>query len=406
MNVYLTEVARRLAERDIEVEVFTRASSSDLPPVVELTPGVLVRHVPAGPYGPLPKHELAAQLCTFAFGVLRTEASQRLGHYDIVHSHYWLSGQVGRLAKERWQVPLVHSMHTLAKVKNATLARGDTPEPREREVGESRVIAAADQLVANTSEEARELITLYGAERARVATVPPGVDLGVFHPDAEEAGQSRQSQAAARARLGLPPGGDVLLFVGRVQPLKAPDVALRAVERLVRDDPQLRERLTLAVVGGPSGSGTAEPDQLRRLAAELGIDDVVRFEPPCGQERLADWYRAATATVVPSRSESFGLVAVESQACGTPVVAAAVGGLRTAVHDGVSGVLVDGHAPGAYARALRRVLARPAWRQRLAAGARRHATNFGWQATVDGLLEVYTGAMTDVTTPLPVAVNQ
>ena len=384
LNVYVVEVARRLAERGVEVDIFTRAVSRDVPPVAELAPGVLVRHLTAGPFEDLDKADLPGQLCHFTFEVLRAEAAYAPGRYDLVHGHYWLSGQVGAVAKERWGVPLVQSMHTLGRVKNAALAAGDAAEPGVRIRGEAEVVAAADRLVANTDEEATELIRLYDADPARVRTVNPGVDLSLFRP-----GSRRQ----ARLRLGLPADAGVLMFAGRVQPLKAPDVVLRAAAALTRDDPDLARRLCVAFVGGPSGTGRADPDGLTELSAALGISRVVRLEPPCPQLELADWYRAATIVMVPSHSESFGLVAVEAQACGTPVVAASVGGLRTAVRDGVSGILVDGHDPASYARVVRELLLQPATLARLSAGAREHASRFGWGATVDGLLRVYTGAM-------------
>ena len=384
LNVYVVEVAKRLAQRGVEVDIFTRAVSRDVPPVAELAPGVLVRHLTAGPFEDLDKTNLPGQLCHFTFEVLRAEAAYSPGRYDLVHGHYWLSGQVGAVAKERWGVPLVQSMHTLGRVKNAALAVGDAAEPEVRIRGEAEVVAAADRLVANTDEEARELIRLYDADPARVRTVNPGVDLSVFRP-----GSRRQ----ARLRLGLPAEAVVLMFAGRVQPLKAPDVVLRAAALLARDDPGLARRLCVAFVGGPSGTGRADPDRLTELSADLGISRLVRLEPPCPQLELADWYRAATVVMVPSYSESFGLVAVEAQACGTPVVAASVGGLRTAVRDGVSGILVAGHDPASYASVVGELLAQPARLARLSAGAREHASMFGWGATVDALLGVYTGAM-------------
>jgi D-inositol-3-phosphate glycosyltransferase len=392
LNVYVVEVARRLAERGVEVDIFTRAVSRDVPPVAELAPGVLVRHLTAGPFEDLDKSDLPGQLCQFTFEVLRAEAAYAPGRYDLVHGHYWLSGQVGAVAKERWGVPLVQSMHTLGRVKNAALAMGDAAEPDVRIRGEAEVVAAADCLVANTDEEAGQLIGLYDADPARVATVNPGVDLAVFQPG---------SQAEARQRLGLPGDGIVLMFAGRVQPLKAPDIVLRAAARLIRDDPSLAGRLCVAFVGGPSGTGRADPDGLLELAASLGVPGIVRLEPPCPQRELADWYRAATVVMVPSYSESFGLVAVEAQACGTPVIAASVGGLRTAVRDGVSGILVDGHHPASYARAVRDLITEPGRLARLSAGAREHASRFGWGVTVDALLQVYTGAMT----PMPAAID-
>ncbi|NUW45801.1 D-inositol-3-phosphate glycosyltransferase [Nonomuraea rhodomycinica] len=395
MNVYIVESAKRLAQLGVEVDIFTRATAGDLPPVTELAPGVLVRHLTAGPYEELDRADMPGQLCAFLSGVLRTEAMYDPGRYDVIHSHYWLSGQVGWLAKERWGVPLVHTMHTMAKVKNLLLARDDRPEPQARVVGEQQVVEIADRLVANTADEAQELIDLYGAPEERVAVVNPGVNLTVFQP---------ASKGAARRRLGLPQDAHVLLFVGRIQPLKAPDVLLRAASRMLIEDPSLRGRLIVACVGGPSGNGLARPALLVELAAELGIADVVRLVPPAPQEELADWYRAADVTVVPSYSESFGLVALESQACGTPVAAAAVGGLRTAVRDGVSGVLVDGHDPHEWSRALRRFVTSPRWREHLSSGARTHAAAFGWQATAAHLKDVYAEAVAHLHR-LPLAIN-
>jgi D-inositol-3-phosphate glycosyltransferase len=383
MNVYVLELARRLAERQVEVDVFTRATTSALPPVMDVSDGIRVHHVSAGPYEGLTKHELPAQLCVFAREVLRAEAYNSPGYYDVVHSHYWLSGQVAALARDRWGVPLVHTMHTMAKVKNAAMAAGDTPEPMARLIGEEQVVAAADMLVANTVDEARQLIDLYDADPGRVEVVHPGVDLTTFR----DVGMSH-----ARERLGLPPDGPLITFVGRIQPLKAPDVMLRAVAVLLERRPALRSSLTVAVVGGPSGSGLEHPDSLVRLAEDLGIDRLVRFVPPVRQGELVDWYAASTLVCVPSYNESFGLVAIEAQATGTPVVAAAVGGLTTAVSDGRSGLLVGDHDPASYAVAFERILFEPGLRAILAAGAEAHAQQFGWDRTADMMLKVYAAA--------------
>ena len=380
MNVYISETATRMARRGTAVEVFTRATSSDLPPVAELAPGVIVRHVAAGPFEPMERGELPGQLCAFTAGVLRAEARHEPGHYDLVHSHYWLSGQVGWLARDRWGVPLVHTAHTLAKVKNAALADGDTPEPRGRVIGEQQVVDEADRLIANTAVEARQLVELYDADPARVDTVAPGVDLDRSRPG---------DRRAARDRLGIPQGATVFAFVGRIQPLKAPDVLLRAAAELLATGSRRRDDLVVLVVGGPSGTGLEQPTALRELAAELGIADVVRFLPPRGGDELAAVYRAADVVAVPSHNESFGLVAVEAQACGTPVVAAAVGGLPVAVADGVSGLLVDGHRTPDWAAALAAAARR---RAVLAAGALRHAHQFSWERTTDALLHAYAEA--------------
>jgi D-inositol-3-phosphate glycosyltransferase len=397
LNVYMVEVARQLARRGVEVEIFTRAVCSDMPPTVELAPGVLVRNVVAGPFEELDKHSLPSQICPFTFGVLRTEAAFAPGRYDLVHAHYWLSGQAGAVAAERWGVPLVQSMHTLGKVKNLALASGDCAEPAVRIRGEDEVVAAADRLIANTADEARQLIELYGARPQRVKTVSPGVDLAVFRPVPAAAPDA--PAVALRQRLGLPPDALVLVFAGRIQPLKGPDVVLRAAASLLRVAPGLADRLVVVFVGGPSGSEVGAPGRLSALAASLGVSGYVRFEPPCSQRELAGWYQAATMVMVPSHSESFGLVALEAQACGTPVVAAAVGGLRTAVRDGFSGVLVEGHDPDAWARVLAGLASSPARLAELSRGALAHASGFGWPATADRLIEVYTDAMASVMAP-------
>ncbi|MEU4679597.1 D-inositol-3-phosphate glycosyltransferase [Micromonospora sp. NPDC023737] len=386
MNVYILEVARRLAEANVEVEIFTRATSGDLPPVVEMAPGVTVRHIMAGPLEGLTKEELPGQLCAFTAGVLRAEAARPPGHYDLIHSHYWLSGQVGWLAKERWGVPLVHTAHTLAKVKNAQIAAGDRPEPKARVIGEEQVVAEADRLVANTRVEAHDLIQRYAADPERVAVVQPGVDLNRFRP---AAGDRDAVVAAARHRLGLPTRGYLVAFVGRIQPLKAPDVLVRAAAALRERDPALAEQLTVVICGGPSGTGLDRPTALIELAASVGVADRIHFLPPQTGDDLPALYRAADLVAVPSHNESFGLVALEAQACGTPVLAAAVGGLVTAVRDQVSGVLIDGHDPADWARALARLLPDEVRRRTLGRGAERQARQFSWDRTVTNLLQVY-----------------
>lgn len=380
MNVFIVEVSKRLAAQGIEVDVFTRATSSDLGPVEILAPGVHVRHITAGPFEGLAKNDLPAQLCAFTSAVLRAEAQQEPGHYDVIHSHYWLSGQVGWLARDRWGVPLIHSAHTLAKVKNALLAEGDAPEPRSRVIGEEQVVAEADRLIASTPDEAAQLVQWYDADPGKVLTIPPGVDLDRFRP-----------MPGARSRLRIPEDALVLLFVGRIQPLKAPDLLLRAAAHLIAYDPSVRLKLVVYVVGAPSGSGLAEPSSLLALANTLGIADRVRFLAPMPPDDLADYYRAADVAVVPSHNESFGLVALEAQACGTPVVAARVGGLVTAVADGRSGLLVDGHRAPDYADAITKVLGD---RAAFSRSAVEHASRFSWDRTTGLLLDAYADAMT------------
>jgi len=405
MNVYVVETAKRLALAGTEVEIFTRATSSDHASAVDLAPGVKVRHLTAGPFEGLRKEDLPGQLCAVTAGLLRVEASHPEGWFDLIHSHYWLSGQVGWLASERWNVPLVHTMHTMAKVKNLELAEGDTPEPALRVIGEEQVVAASTRLIANTDVEAQQLIELYGADPAHVDTVHPGVDLELFTPGDKREARARLMQRTTHdnvtslADAGRDRGKNnlvdkrILLFVGRIQPLKAPDILVRAAARMVADDPSLRDELLVVICGGPSGNGLERPTSLIDLAQDLGIADIVRFEPPNDRETLVDWFRAADITVVPSYSESFGLVAAESQACGTPVVASAVGGLRTAVNHEVSGVLIDGHAASSYSHTLASLLRNPARLDALAKGARMHAATFGWESTTVGLLASYRAAI-------------
>ncbi len=391
MNVYIVEVARRLARSGVEVEIFTRATSSGATRTVEMFPGVWVHPVVAGPFDGLAKEDLPSQLCAFTHGVLRAEAARTPGWYDLVHSHYWLSGQVGWLVRDRWGVPLVHTAHTLARVKNARLAEGDRPEPHTRVIGEEQVAAVADRLVANTPAEALDLARLYGVAPERVCVVPPGVDLERFRPAASD--RRDRVRRDARRSLRLPEDGLLVTFVGRLQPLKGPDLLLRAVAELYARDPELGAGVNVAVVGGPSGSGLERPTALPELARELGIASRVTFLPPQPGDVLADVSRASDLVAVPSHNESFGLVALEAQACGVPVVAAAVGGLVTAVRDGVSGVLVDGHDPVRWAGVLRSLLAAPGWRAELARGAVAHARNLSWDRTAQRLLAVYREAV-------------
>ncbi|MCO8272580.1 D-inositol-3-phosphate glycosyltransferase [Actinoplanes sp. TRM 88003] len=378
MNVYIVEVSKRLARLGVEVEIFTRSTRSDLPPRVEMAPGVTVRHVTSGPFEGLSKEELPAQLCAFTNGVLRAEAAHPPGRYDLIHSHYWLSGQVGWLARERWGVPHVHTAHTLAKVKNRLIAAGDRPEPKARVIGEEQVIAESDRLVANTRFEAQDLVAYYDAAPDRVTVVQPGVDLERFRPGVRD-----------RSRFGLPERGKVIAFVGRIQPLKAPDVLISALARMREPDTML------VICGGPSGSGLERPSALIELAESLGVSDSVVFLPPQDGAGLAALYRSADLVAVPSYNESFGLVALEAQACGTPVVAAAVGGLVTAVRDGLSGVLVDGHDAEEWARVLDDLLASPSLRRELSAGAVAHAADFSWDRTAENLVQVYREAVTE-----------
>jgi len=377
MNIYVLESAQRMAAMGVSVDIFTRRTDSAQPDIVEISPGVRVRHFDCG-HGTLTKEQLPIHISGLSQEFSRL---MRTENYDVIHSHYWLSGKVAMPAAKELGIPLVHTMHTMARVKNLNLAEGETPEPMIRVQGETQVVAAANALIANTDAEGASLVSLYDACPDIVHVVSPGVDLFTFTP-----GESRH---AARATVGLSQDALVVSFVGRIQPHKGPEVLIRATSELVKHTPLLRHRLIVNIVGGASGANTEEVDRLKELTTWLAIDDVVRFTPPVPREQLPQWYRAADLVIVPSYSESFGLVALEAQACGTPVVATAVGGLRTAVADGISGVLVDGHDPKAWSSVISRLLQEPQRRVLLSMGAIEHASHFGWDVTARGTLDIY-----------------
>lgn len=376
MNVEIRALATRLGERGVGVDVFTRCAGRGVPDIEHLGPLARVIQVQAGPRAPLAGPELPALVAPFADAVGGLERD--LGPYDLVHSHYWLSGPAAVTVARRWGVPLVASFHTLAEVKNRALSEGDLPEPLVRVAGERRAIRASDRIVVPTPEDARHLRELYGAEASRIRVVPPGVDTRLFRP---------RDRAEARRRLGLT-GGPVILFVGRLQPLKGPDLAVRAFAEAVRGAPDAMRDAALLVVGGPSGPrGHSVRAWLDGVVKDEGVGGRVSFLPPRPHRELPWVYSAADLLLMPSRSESFGLAALEAQACGVPVVASRVGGLRHAVRDGAGGHLVEGGDPrGLAAGVLSIVGSRDG---RLSAGALAHASAFPWEATVDRLLGVY-----------------
>jgi len=375
MNVYIRSVAHELAALGVESDLYTRADQAGLPPVVDLEPGVRLLHLRAGPEDAVPKNDLHGYLAAFLCSL--AHAGDEHGPYDLVHSHYWLSGWVARVVSQRWRVPFVHSFHTLGKVKNAATAGVESPEPHWRLLGEERVTAAADRLVVPTPVEARQLVDLYGAVPSRIEVVGPGVDRGRFTP-----GDRRAAREAVGARAR-----HLLVYAGRLQPLKGPDVAVRILGELRRRRPDLD--VELLVVGGPSGPMASGPGGLAKLARAEGVPDRVRFLTPQPQDRLAQVLRAADLLLVPSRSESFGLIALEAQACGTPVVATRVGGLSHAIGDGTTGVLMPSRDPADWATAVAGLLDHP---RRLAAmrlAAERFSRGHGWDLTAAALLGVY-----------------
>ena len=384
MNVYVVETAKKMAQAGVSVDIFTRANKPNLPESVEIAEGVNVKHLVAGPFEGLSKEELPSQLGALTSAFMNHQKQLPSNYYSLLHSHYWISGQLGWMVSEATSIPLIHTMHTTAKVKNLNLAAGEKPEPHTRAIGEEQVVQAATGLIANTDAEAASLVSLYEACPDRVFVVAPGVDLQTFSP--------ADGKVAARNRLNIAPDAIMLTFVGRVQPHKGPDVLLKAAAEMVMHTPHLRAKLAVVIIGGASGS-VNELEKIKSLARFLKIEDVTHFIEPVSREVLPDWYRASDLVCVPSYSESFGLVALEAQACGTPVVATAIGGLRTAVSDGISGSLVDGHDPKAWSAVISRLIMEPQRRLLLGMNAVEHASHFGWEATARKTLDVYDWAL-------------
>ena len=384
MNVYVVETAKKMAQAGVSVDIFTRANKPNLPESVEIAEGVNVKHLVAGPFEGLSKEELPSQLGALTSAFMNHQKQLPSNYYSLLHSHYWISGQLGWMVSEATSIPLIHTMHTTAKVKNLNLAVGEKPEPQTRAIGEEQVVQAATGLIANTDAEAASLVSLYEACPDRVFVVAPGVDLQTFSP--------ADGKAAARNRLNIAPDAIMLTFVGRVQPHKGPDVLLKAAAEMVMHSPHLRAKLAVVIIGGASGS-VNELEKIKSLARFLKIEDITHFIEPASREVLPDWYRASDLVCVPSYSESFGLVALEAQACGTPVVATAIGGLRTAVSDGISGSLVDGHDPKAWSAVISRLIMEPQRRLLLGMNAVEHASHFGWEATARKTLDVYDWAL-------------
>jgi D-inositol-3-phosphate glycosyltransferase len=370
MNVYVRELSSALTRAGIECDVFTRAEASDVADVVTVEPGLRVHHVTAGPRAEVPKDDLPAYVDAFADGVRDVLTARSMHRVEAIHANYWLSGVAGHRLKHELGLPLVSTFHTLARVKAETSG----PEPDERTRAEAQIIGCSDAILASCGDEAAQLGRLYDAQPSRIELVPPGVEHAFFSPG---------PRAGARSALGL---GDhpVLLFAGRIQPLKGVDVAVAALAALGDTD------AVLVVVGGASGvDGPAEVERVHKLCADLGVADRVRFVEPQPHHLLSTYYRAADVVLVPSRSESFGLVALEAAACGVPVVASAVGGLRTLVDHGRTGFLVEGRDPSAFAAYVAEVLDNPQLASSLGDAAATRARRYTWSTSAARLRRLY-----------------
>jgi D-inositol-3-phosphate glycosyltransferase len=382
MNVYVRELSSALARAGVECDVFTRAWSEDLPDVVRVEPGLRVHHVAAGPREPVPKEELRFLVNEFADGVKGRMSEQVPGpeglSYDAIHANYWLSGLAGHQLKHELDLPLVSTFHTLDRVKaESSPEEVSSDEPHLRAEAEAQIMACSEVVLASCSVEADQLVELYGADSDRIRIVPPGVDHAFFAPG---------YRPQARSAVGLADDGPLMAFVGRIQPLKGADIAIGVLDALSRSHPEVR----LVVVGGPSGPhGCEHLRDLHRQVEDAGLRERVRFVEPQPHELLSTYYRAADLCLVPSRSESFGLVALESAACGTPVVAAAVGGLTTLVEDGWTGFLVEGHDVEGFAAAAAKLIDDPSQADALGANAVIRARTFTWAGAAELLRSTY-----------------
>ena len=386
MNVYVHNLATQLARQGVSVDVFTRATRPSQGEIVEVEEGYRVINVVAGPYEGLEKEELPTQLAAFAGGVFQF-ARARGEVYDLIHSHYWLSGQVGWLLADLAGVPLVHTGHTWAAVKNAashTASHAAGAESEARRICEQQLVDNAQTLVVNTPDETEQLARFYDVDAAKIAVVSPGADTALFTP-----GTNRNTEQSRR-QLGIPVHAKVIAFVGRLQDFKGPQVLLRAAGELARRG-RVDAPLRVLVCGGASGSGSVE--RYRELAREEGVEHITRFLGPRPPQELVSIYQAADIVAVPSYNESFGLVAVEAQATGTPVVAARVGGLPLAVAEGQTGLLVEGHGTQAWADTLEQLLIDDPLRISMGEAAVAHAATFSWAASAGKLIGVYTDTL-------------
>jgi D-inositol-3-phosphate glycosyltransferase len=384
MNVYVRDLSRELGRRGIAVDCFTRSQNPNIARIsTRLGPNGRVIHLPAGPETPYDKNRIADHLPEFTSRVLDFARREGL-RYDVIHSHYWLSGLAARDLAPAWGAPIVHMFHTLGQMKNSVASTPEEWETERRIRGEQEVMAIADRLVAATPLERAQMVWLYGADAAKIDVVPCGVDLDLFSPIPQD---------EAKQMLGLPLERCVILFVGRIEPLKGIDTLLRAIALIAPEMPCWRDELAVVIIGGAPGAGieqvSAELARLEQLRAELGIEDLVTFQGAKDQDKLVYYYSAAEMTVMPSHYESFGMVALESMACGTPVVASKVGGLAFNVQDGQTGFLVpDGDAEMLASR-IRQLLKDRELREKLGQQASRWAGRYGWPAIADQILDLY-----------------
>ncbi len=389
MNVYVRDLTRELGRQGIHVDVFTRSQDEHVPHIVhELGYGNRVVHIPSGPERPLSKKEMVDFIPDFVEGV-KAFAVEKGIRYDLIHSHYWQSGLAAEWLAETWGVPIVHMFHTLGEMKNRIARTEAEKEGLYRLAGENRVLARADQVIAATLAEQAQLQWLYKADPRKITVIPPGVDVGHFYPIPPD---------EAKQFIGLPENERMVLFVGRIEPLKGVDTLIEAMSLLRLSDISATHPVHLAIIGGdPTASPedmNAEMLRLRQMCHDLCMDRMVVFLGKRGQDTLPYYYSAAEVLVMPSHYESFGMVALEAMSCGTPVVASQVGGLAFLVQDGVTGYSVPDQDPGLLSERLRWLLGDPALRQQMGAQAAQYAQNYAWEHIARQIVATYARVLT------------
>lgn len=384
MNVYVRELTRYLGRKDVHVDVFTRSQDEHVPQILhDLGYGNRVVHIAAGPEHPLPKKELAGYLPQFVEGISNFAREKGI-HYDLIHSHYWMSGLAALKLKEQWNVPVVHMFHTLGKMKNRVAQSPSEMEGEYRIEGEQQVLQMADCIIAATLAEQSQLQFLYHASEEKITVIPPGVDVSHFYPIPPD---------EAKCAIGVPEDESMLLFVGRIEPLKGVDTLIRAIAEMRQAGVADLYPHYLSIIGGDpdisQNKMNSEMARLQKLSRELGLEDLVLFLGKRSQSSLPYYYSAADVLIMPSHYESFGMVALEAMACGTPVVASQVGGLAFLIQDGVTGFVVPGGDHLALTERLTQLLSQPELRQRLGEQAAAYARDYAWEKITSRILDLY-----------------
>ncbi len=384
MNVYVRDLAKYLGRLGIHADVFTRSQDEHVPHVLhELGFGNRVVHIPAGPEIPRPKSELQNYIHEFVEGILNFSDAKNI-KYDVIHSHYWLSGLAALQLKEKWNIPVVHMFHTLALLKNIIAMSPEEVEGEYRIEGEKKVIAQVDRIIASTIDEKVQLVKFYSAEKEKICIVPPGVDTSRFYPIASE---------EAKEFLNIPSDEKMILFVGRIEPLKGIDTLIKAIAQMRNSDILSTCPHYLYIIGGEpdsrNGTSTPEINRLKTLCVELGVGNLILFMGKKDQNTLQYYYSAAEIVVMPSNYESFGMVALEAMACGTPVVATQVGGLQHLVQNGKTGFTVPHNDPIALEEKLTQLICKPELRAQMSRSSIDYAQTYSWESITPKIIRLY-----------------